>query len=166
MKLGITGHQDRPGIDWPWTRAAAGRLLDTLPGPIVAFSSLAAGTDQEMARLVLDRGGRHVAVIPFADYARAFSDAAHRSAYLALRARSEIIELCHPGPAEQAYLAAGRAVVDRAEILLTIWDGHPARGIGGTADVVAYARAASTPVIHLDPIDKRICNMPSDAAPR
>lgn len=41
---------------------------------------------------------------------------------------------------EQAHLAAGQAVVDRSERLVTVWDGKPARGIGGTADIVSYAR--------------------------
>jgi hypothetical protein len=35
----------------------------------------------------------------------------------------------------------GRAVGDRSNVLVAVWDGQPARGLGGTADVVvAYAR--------------------------
>jgi hypothetical protein len=36
--------------------------------------------------------------------------------------------------------------VDRSDVLLAVWDGQPARGPGGTGDVVAYARARGTPV--------------------
>jgi hypothetical protein len=52
---------------------------------------------------------------------------------------------------EQAHLAAGQAVVDRSERLVAVWDGKPARGIGGTADIVSYARQKGVPVIVLWP---------------
>ena len=35
---------------------------------------------------------------------------------------------------------AGKVVVDRSSVVLAVWDGQPSRGLGGTADVVAYAR--------------------------
>ena len=40
----------------------------------------------------------------------------------------------------------GRAVVDRSSVLVAVWDGQPSRGLGGTADVVAYARERGVPV--------------------
>jgi hypothetical protein len=36
--------------------------------------------------------------------------------------------------------------VDRSDVLLAVWDGRPARGFGGTGDVVAYARRRGVPV--------------------
>jgi hypothetical protein len=47
---------------------------------------------------------------------------------------------------ERAHLAAGQVVVDRSERLVAVWDGKPARGIGGTADIVSYARQKGVPV--------------------
>jgi len=43
-------------------------------------------------------------------------------------------------PSEEAFFAAGKAVVDACDWLIAVWDGEPARGLGGSADVVAYAR--------------------------
>lgn len=43
-------------------------------------------------------------------------------------------------PSEEAFYAAGKAVVDACDWLIAVWDGEPARGLGGSADVVAYAR--------------------------
>lgn len=40
------------------------------------------------------------------------------------------------------------ALVDE---LLAVWDGQPARGFGGTADVVRYAQRHGTPVRRLWP---------------
>lgn len=37
-------------------------------------------------------------------------------------------------------------LVGMADRLLAVWDGKPARGFGGTADVVAYARRVGVPV--------------------
>ena len=51
----------------------------------------------------------------------------------------------------QAHLTAGQAVVDRSERLVAVWDGKPARGIGGTADIVSYARQKGVPVVVLWP---------------
>jgi hypothetical protein len=42
-------------------------------------------------------------------------------------------------------MEGGKVVVDRAEVLIAVWDGLPARGLGGTADVVAYAGSAGCP---------------------
>ena len=44
-------------------------------------------------------------------------------------------------------MAASETMLDRAEQLLAVWDGQPARGYGGTADVVAHARRGGLPVV-------------------
>jgi hypothetical protein len=37
-------------------------------------------------------------------------------------------------------MAASEFMIDHADELYAVWDGQPARGHGGTADVVTYAR--------------------------
>jgi len=49
-------------------------------------------------------------------------------------------------PSEEAYLAAGCRVVDMSDVLLAVWDGQPARGKGGTGNIVEYARSRATRV--------------------
>lgn len=58
-----------------------------------------------------------------------------------------------PAVRERAYEAAGRYVVDHCDMLLAVWDGRPARGRGGTAEIIAYARRRERPlaVIAADP---------------
>ncbi|MCA8989262.1 MAG: hypothetical protein KDA78_16560, partial [Planctomycetaceae bacterium] len=51
----------------------------------------------------------------------------------------------------QAYLDAGKKVVDLCEILIVVWDGLPARGKGGTGDIVEYALNQQRMTIWLDP---------------
>jgi hypothetical protein len=50
-----------------------------------------------------------------------------------------------------SYLAAGKRVVDMSDVMVAIWNGKPAEGLGGTADIVQYALAQKKPVIHINP---------------
>ena len=43
-------------------------------------------------------------------------------------------------------MVASELMIDTADELYAVWDGEPARGYGGTADVVAYARGCGKPV--------------------
>ncbi|MFG2777635.1 hypothetical protein ACGFY7_07180 [Streptomyces prunicolor] len=43
------------------------------------------------------------------------------------------------------------AWIGQVDVLLAVWDGRPARGYGGTADVVTYAREHDVPVRVLRP---------------
>jgi hypothetical protein len=50
----------------------------------------------------------------------------------------------------QAYLAAGHYIVDACEILIVVWDGKPAVGVGGTGDVVSYALKRGRKILWID----------------
>jgi hypothetical protein len=43
-------------------------------------------------------------------------------------------------------MAASQAMLEGADHLYAVWDGKPARGYGGTADVVADAKDRGIPV--------------------
>jgi hypothetical protein len=116
------------------------------PDGVVGLSCLAEGPDQLFARAVLDRGGTLEAVIP-AELYRDELPAGVRAEYDALIARAAAVHrLPRRVPDPDAHMAAGAYMVDRADELWAVWDGKPARGPGGTADVVAYARNHDTPV--------------------
>ena len=53
-----------------------------------------------------------------------------------------------PVPMRRPFLRAGRRVVDLSDRLFAVWDGEKARGVGGTAEIVDYARASGKPVTH------------------
>ena len=46
-----------------------------------------------------------------------------------------------------------------AELLLAVWDGLPAKGLGGTADIVTYATQQRKEVIHLDPCKRLVTRL-------
>jgi hypothetical protein len=161
MRVGITGHQelDEPEA-WPWVAMMLRAELAKVAPPLIGVTSLAVGSDQLLARLVVERGGTIHAVLPFADIERSFSPE-HVPAYRELTKLATIEVLDTPGTDEDAYLAAGRRVVDLSDVMLAVWDGHPAKGRGGTADVVAYSIRRRVPLIHIDPVSRTVRQQPS-----
>jgi hypothetical protein len=156
MRVGITGHQRLEDLTaWPWVASVMRDELATVPPPLVGVTSLAVGADQLLARLVLERGGAIYAVLPIADIERSFS-LEDVPAYREL-AKQATIEVLHTaGTDEDAYLAAGQRVVDLSDIMFAVWNGKPAKGKGGTADVVAYAIRRGVPLIHIDPVSRTV----------
>jgi hypothetical protein len=61
-----------------------------------------------------------------------------------------------PGTDEDAYLSAGHRIVDLSEILFAVWNGKPAKGKGGTADVVDYAKQQRRPMIQINPVTRTV----------
>jgi hypothetical protein len=110
---------------------------------------LGPGADQLFARVVLALGGTLHVVQPTTgmQYRASFEDASARRGYDELYGQASHIEaLEHTESTEQAHMDAGKVVVDRSSVLVAVWDGQPSRGLGGTADVVRYARERGVPV--------------------
>ncbi|WP_426571974.1 hypothetical protein [Aquihabitans sp. McL0605] len=146
--IGVTGHRtlaDRPkvlaGVDLVLDRLTAGS-----DASLVVVSSLAEGADRLVAQRVMARGGRLIALLPFApvDYIADFATVASVQEFTDLVAAADEREVILGAPAddstrEAAYERAGRAVLDRCDVLLALWDGQPGRGRGGTAELVSEA---------------------------
>lgn len=150
-RVGITGHQ---GLK-PWVeRVVSDRMREALKyeSNLVGVTSLAAGADQIFARIVLAFGGNIEVILPTPAYREAFSKPEELAACEDLLARAvKTIILPFPLPSEGAFMAAGRAVVDRSDLLMAVWNGKPAGGLGGTADVIAYAHECGVAVVNLWP---------------
>lgn len=116
-------------------------------------SPLATGADQIAAICARSSGYFVRALLPFeaTEYRKDFADGDELATFeQALAAADEIVAL--PGrrsDVESAYLVVGESLVRTADVLIAIWDGEPAKGPGGTANVVELALKKSTPVIHL-----------------
>jgi hypothetical protein len=155
MQVGITGHRKRPGIDWKWVEATLRHELQKLSNVDSALSSLAVGADQVFAEVALSLGVPIVAIIPVRNYERFFRDK-DRVAYDRLRQRSEVRNLPWEGNDEEGFLAAGKFIVERTHVLFAVWDAQESGGLGGTADVVQYARQLSKKIIHLNPMTQLV----------
>jgi len=132
------------------------RELDSLERtPLVVVTSLAIGADQLLAQLAIERGGRIYAILPFDDIERSFAPADILK-YRALVQHATVEVVPWAGTDENAYLAAGRRVVELSDLVFAVWDGKPAKGRGGTGDIVAYALARGVPIVHIDPIKRTV----------
>jgi hypothetical protein len=146
--IGFSGHQ---GLSPATTDLVAAELrarLEPLAGQeLVGVTMLGPGADQLFARIVLELGGHLYVVVPAKRYRDGFGDPEARREYDRLYPTASYFEaLEYVESTEDAHMAGGRVVVDRSARLLAVWDGQPARGHGGTADVVAYARERGVPV--------------------
>lgn len=113
---------------------------------LIGLSCLADGADQIFATAVLAAGGTLEVVIPADEYRDGLPEDA-KPAYDELFRSAGLIHKCeYRESTSEAHMEASRFMIDRADHLIAVWDGEPARGYGGTADVVQYARERGIPV--------------------
>lgn len=113
---------------------------------LIGISCLADGPDSIFAQQVLESGGRLVAVIPASKY-RESLPAEHHELYDSLLGRaSETVALDRTESDSEAHMDASLRMLELADKLIAVWDGQPARGYGGTADVVSAANDKNIPV--------------------
>ena len=153
IRIGVTGHRILAELDKVelGVEQALVRIEQVFPGEILTVvSALAEGADRIVARHVLARPYACLTVpLPLdeSDYLRDFSSEESRLEFSTLLGRASKIERMPPMPArDRAYEAAGEYVLNNSDVLLTIWDGRPSRGRGGTADIVSLARKRKLPI--------------------
>jgi hypothetical protein len=151
MQIGITGHQHRPGISWPWVTSALKTEIEMLQDVTKALSSLAVGADQVFAELALRKQIPVLAVIPTPNYSVFFKEDDLRR-YKKLLQQCETIELDTPGDDEHRFYEAGKFIVRNSDLLFAVWDGENSQGVGGTGDIVRYAKENNRAVVHINPI--------------
>ena len=144
--IGVTGHQQLPEESSAVLLPKVRDVIESVPPPVVVITALAAGADQLVAREVLRHRGTLHAIVPAAGYESTLVGDDRRAYDQLLAKADQVTHLDFPEPSEQAYWAAGQEMVDRCDLLIAIWDGKPARGLGGTGDVVQYARTAGKDV--------------------
>ena len=136
-RIGVTGHRSIPREVHAHVLEGLRAALCGLEGSVEALSSLAVGAD----------GAELTAVIPSGDYEAGFDDETDLARYRMLKARAvREVRLDFPHSTDEAYYAAGAYIADHCDRLIAVWDGRPARGLGGTGDIVTYARTLGRPV--------------------
>ncbi|MDI5967851.1 hypothetical protein POF50_000530 [Streptomyces sp. SL13] len=151
--VGITGHRAIPPAACRHVHAglvtalrAAGHPNGADRRPLEVLSSLAIGADQLFAEVALAHGARLTAVLPSSDYEQTF-DAGELVLFRRLLDRADRqVVMGHAKVCDEAYYEAGTYIADHSDLVLAVWDGRPARGHGGTGEIVDYARRRGTPV--------------------
>ncbi|WP_306192225.1 MULTISPECIES: hypothetical protein [unclassified Streptomyces] len=146
--IAVTGHMDLAEDSVHLVRDALRETLKPYAGDLTGVSCIAKGSDSLFADVVLELGGRLVAVIPSKDYRQAKVKADHAETFDRLiDAAAEVVVLDHESANRSAYEDANRTLLQRAERLVAVWNGEPPSGKGGgTADTVVEARSEGLPV--------------------
>lgn len=191
--IGVTGHRNIDPED-PRLRETVARELEqlrrTAADPSTAvLSCLAEGADRLVALLGLEYlGAELVAILPMVpeDYRRDFSGAESLRQFDELLAASaEVIVVGGENPPEggfqgsartHRYACAGAYIVKHCDVLIALWDGQPARGVGGTGQLVDWMVDRAIPsefwdhlpgdarvpisgpgrVVHIDPVTRDV----------
>jgi hypothetical protein len=145
VRIAVSGHR---GLPPPTQRLIEQAIGAALAGQheVIGLSCLADGADQIFARAVLDHGGQIEAVIPAAHYRDGLPAGAHAEYDRLLAQAARVHRLPYTDSTAEAHMAASTFMLGHADQLWAVWDGEPARGYGGTADVVAWARDNHLPV--------------------
>lgn len=153
VRVGVSGHRffARPDLIAAGVDRAVDKIEKSFPGRSLAVvSSLAEGADRLVANRVLNRkSAALIAVLPLAqeDYLTDFSSEQSKREFLELlRHAATVIDLPAKPSREQAYRAAGEAIIKQIDVLIAVWDGRAAQGPGGTGEIVARARARMIPL--------------------
>jgi hypothetical protein len=126
--------------------------------PFLVLSGLAEGADRLIATVAMDElGAKLIAVLPFpaAEFCGDFASEVSRQEFSSLIGQSAAIFDVHLPPDDQwkqagpmrdiQYARVGALIAEQSQILLALWDGRPARGVGGTGDVVDWFEAGRAP---------------------
>ena len=152
LRIGVTGHRSFEHVD------VVERRVDTVLAELAnadpeveIWSSLAEGADRIVAARALALGARLVAVLPLPadDYRRDFATAESNAEFDRLLAAAAVVTVTGTsagGDRTRAYHRAGDEIVRAVDVLVALWDGGPARGHGGTAEMVALAHRLGTDV--------------------
>lgn len=152
LRIAVSGHRGLSANTAALVDKALRAAIAGLGEGLTGLSCLADGADQIFARAVLDAGGTLEAVIAADEYRCGLPEDALAGYDSLIASAAAVHRLPFVEPTPESHMAAGRLMIDSADALYAVWDGQPARGYGGTADVVAYAREHDVPVHIIWPV--------------
>ncbi len=155
--VGVTGHRTLgTAPENERIQAECRRILRDIAArhpSVELYSMLATGADSLVAEAAQSFGIPIRAVVPFDGYDADFETDEDRERHARLLASAVSVErLPATERSDEAYLAGGQWIADHADLMIAVWDGKPAAGLGGTGDIVAHCRENDIPlrIIRID----------------
>ncbi|MFG2370829.1 hypothetical protein ACGFY9_05060 [Streptomyces sp. NPDC048504] len=147
MRVGITGHRGlSPEVEEQVREMLSEAVRGYDPSELVAVSCIADGPDSWFAETALAHGGRLEIVVPATEYRVSLPEWHHTTYDKLMRQAADVHGTGMAESTSEAHQAGSEILVGLVDELLAVWDGKPARGYGGTADVVDYAERTGVPV--------------------
>jgi hypothetical protein len=172
FNVGVTGHRDINFEESQCLMELSGDILKFISDAIEEIrkkigdfyaneepklrliTCLAEGFDRITAHSALDLGYEIQCPLPFSrdEYSKDFQSSESKTEfYLLLQKAGAVYELDFGRSViDKQYLNAGTILLEQTDILLAFWDGSPAKGPGGTGEIVEIAKEKSIPIIHIN----------------
>jgi len=151
LAIGFTGH--RKLQDEAKCRDAIRKELlewiEKVPGVVYGVTSAAAGGDLLFAEtcIELNLPVRVFLPVPKEQFREDFDEPAWARAECVFR-KALSVEITGGGEKLlERYYECGIETVQQSQVLMALWDGEPSQGLGGTADMVHFAKEQGRPVI-------------------
>jgi hypothetical protein len=156
LRLGITGHMNltAPSTELVY-RALVTAIRDFSGRTVHGVTCLAEGADQIFASAILANSGTFEVILPARDYRhyrRRIVRTANAPRFDELLVKATKVSYAGSVQSGNAsYVAANRALLEKTDHLLAVWDGIHNGKSGGTADMVAMAEQMKVPVTRVWP---------------
>ena len=170
IRIGVTGHMSldlsrSSEIEVGIEKAVTLIAREYPESYFTVLSPMAVGSDQLVTKKIILKPGftKLIAILPTdqEEYIKDFGVTDdHRADYRGAERRQEFqywlnenaaeIITMPPAPTrDEAYRESGCFIVEKCDLLIAIWDGDKAQGIGGTAEIVDKAIQCKKPLIHI-----------------
>jgi hypothetical protein len=151
LAIGFTGHRKLPDeaksrklvYDFLSERKAAA------PGMIYGVSSVAAGADLLFGECCVELEIPLLILLPMpAKHFREDFDAATWARAEQLMNKAVSVEVTGGNqPRDELYYECGIETVQQSRLLIALWNGEPSHGMGGTEDIVSFAKDLGRPIV-------------------
>lgn len=176
--VGFTGHRSK--FDADRVRAALKQVLGDIVARAAAqggraelCASVAEGTDMICVEVARELGMPVHLLLPLeeSEFAKDFSSPEiweRAQAQLTLarqRPGCDTVQLIQGEPTRpECYCNQAAHLLEVADVLVAVWDGQPARGPGGTAEIIGQAEVIGVPVVRIDATSGVVSGMEGLAA--
>ena len=159
LRVGVTGHrfldEKREPVILEAIEKAIDHVVQAYPDHyLTVLSPMALGADLMVTRALLGREDTWlipVLAVPREEYIFDLGETdKHHEDYGSAEQRQEfrhwlseravdVIEMPPSATRNEAYLSTGEFIAKHCDVMIALWDGQPAKGLGGTGDVVDLA---------------------------
>ena len=153
LAIGFTGHRTLP--DEYKCRKSIFEFLEkqkaSARGLLYGVSSTAAGGDLLFAESCIQLGLPLCILLPMpaAEFRKDFDDATWARAEIVLGKAASVEVTGSNQSRDESYYECGIETVQQSRLLLALWNGDSSKGLGGTEDVVTFAKGIGRPVFWL-----------------
>ena len=151
LAIGFTGHRTLGDEDKcrKWIVEFLARQKTSAVGVVYGVSSVASGGDLLFAESCIQLGLPLSVLLPLPpeEFRKDFDAATWARAEQVLSKATSIEVTTGDGTREECYYECGIETVHQSRLMLALWNGEASQGLGGTEDVVSFARGVGRQVV-------------------